>query len=78
MFNARIFLISGIWVAVLPYLGFPIFWKNILFSATGIGLALFGSMIYREIKLKEKKDAAFDNFSENSNWTEGGEPKEEI
>ncbi len=59
----RILLISGVWIAVLPYLGFPIFWKNILITLTGLGAVYLGYLLYK----KEKTGTAetYDNFSEN-------------
>ena len=67
MRKAKTLLILGIWVIVLPYLGFPQSYKNILFSLSGLALVYFGYILYKENK-KEKDD--FDNFSENHNFTE--------
>ena len=65
MRKARILLVLGIWVAVLPYLGLPYLGKNILFSVSGLVLVYFSYLLYQE----SKKDAVknFDNFSENIN-----------
>lgn len=68
MQRARILLGLGVWIAVLPYLGFPYFWKNILLSLAGIGVILLGLVVYREFK-KERGDS-YDNFSENKDFTE--------
>ena len=65
MTKARILLILGIWVAMLPYLGFPYFWKAILFTITGLGLIYFSYILYKESKIIETKEETFDNFSEN-------------
>ncbi len=66
MSKARILLILGIWVAVLPYLGFPYAWKDILFTLSGLGLIYFSYMLYQESKTEEiKEEKTFDNFSEN-------------
>ena len=61
--------VLGVWVAILPYLGFPYLWKNILFTISGLGLAYFGYLGYRESKAG-KKQATFDNFSENHGFVE--------
>ena len=69
MHRARSLLLLGIWVAILPYLGFPYFWKNVLFTLSGIGLAIFASVLYKEHKARnvvEKK--IFDTFSENTDF----------
>lgn len=63
MLRAKLFLIIGIWVAILPYLGFPSFFKNLLFSITGLILIYISFIFYKEIKTKKIKK--FDNFREN-------------
>ena len=66
MRRARIFLILGIWITILPYLGFPYSWKDVLTTLSGLGLIGMSYMLYRELKTKEvKKEKTFDNFSEN-------------
>ncbi|MEJ0002212.1 MAG: hypothetical protein WDN09_03510 [bacterium] len=67
MQRARILLAFGVWIAVLPYLGFPIAWKNIFFVVTGVGLAYFGYVLYREHKVRTGRQT-FDNFSENRDF----------
>jgi len=66
MWKARVFLILGIWITVLPYLGFPYSWKDILTTLSGLGLIYVSYMLYRELKIGEiKEEKTFDNFSEN-------------
>ena len=66
MQKARIFLILGIWITVLPYLGFPYSWKDILVTLSGLGLVFLSYLLYRESKMQEiKEEKTFDNFSEN-------------
>lgn len=67
MSKSRLLFIFGVLIAVLPYLGFPLLWKNILFSIFGLGLALFAYIMNRESKIKKNKES-FENFSENSNF----------
>ena len=55
------FLVLGIWIAILPYFGIPHFWKNILMTLSGLILVYISYLIYRE----EKKEVTYDNFSEN-------------
>jgi len=69
MKRAYTVLIAGIWVAILPYLGFPSSWKNVLFTLSGLGLIYFSYTLYQEFKTKdEKKEETFDNFSENRDF----------
>jgi hypothetical protein len=68
MRRAKLLLLSGLWVAVLPYLGFPHFLKNILFSLSGLGVVYLSYVLYAEYT-KGEGDKNFDNFSENSDWS---------
>ena len=72
MKRARILLLLGLWIAILPYLGFPSSWKSVLFSITGLGLIYFGYVLYREFKASENQVKTFDNFSENHDFNEKG------
>ncbi len=65
MSKARILLILGTWIAILPFLGFPYSWKDILFSLSGLGVIYVSYSLYKE---KKKKVKNFDNFSENSDF----------
>jgi hypothetical protein len=68
MQKARTFLILGIWVAILPYLGFPYAWKNIIFTLTGLVIMFFSYVLYKEYKIKETKQKIFDSFKENGHF----------
>ena len=67
---ARLLLFLGIWVAVLPYLGFPVFIKNILFLLTGAFFVYLSLLLYKEHNNKKRKHGKriFDSFSENFNF----------
>jgi hypothetical protein len=65
MRKERIVLLLGIWVAALPYLGFPYMWKNVLFTLSGLGLVLVSYLLYRVSRNDSKNTKTFDNFSEN-------------
>jgi hypothetical protein len=69
MRRARIFLIIGIWVAILPYLGFPYSWKDVLFALTGLVIIFISYLMYEENKPKDVK-GKFDNFRENADFNE--------
>lgn len=58
----------GIWISILPYLGFPYSWKNILFTISGLIVIYLSYIIYRESKITEKKEVISENFSENSDF----------
>lgn len=68
MTKARIFLTIGVWIAILPFLGFTNTTKNILFVITGLVIVYFSYGMYQNAKISEKKDdKSFDSFSENNN-----------
>ena len=68
MRRIRALLFFGIWVAILPYLGFPYSWKNFLFTVSGIALVFFACILYKEHKTTKNVKETFDNFSENSDF----------
>jgi len=63
-------LVLGVWLAVLPYLGFPYSFKSVLVSATGLAVLYIGYMLHGETQQKTKKKEVFENFSENSDFVE--------
>jgi len=67
MRKARILLALGTWLVILPYLGFPYSWKDILTILTGLGLVYLSYMLYRDYKKKEdkNKEKSFDNFKDS-------------
>lgn len=66
MRKTRIFFVLGIWITILPYLGFPYSWKDVLMTLSGLGLIYASFLLYKESKKKEdKKEKVFDNFREN-------------
>ena len=66
MKRAYILLALGVWIAVLPYLGFPYSWKDVLFTLSGLVLCYFSYILYRESKIVAViEEEVFDNFSEN-------------
>ena len=72
MKKARTFLILGIWIAVLPYLGFPLVFKNVLFTLSGLVLMYLSYLIYKKEKTTTNTatPANFDNFLENKEFTQ--------
>lgn len=70
MRKARMVLILGIWVAILPYLGFPYSWKGYLFTLSGLVLIYVSYVLYSEYKRSEERDNKFENFSENRNFSD--------
>ncbi len=56
MRKERTLFIMGIWVAILPYLGFYESWRKILFFITGLGLVYLSYLFYTEAKNRLGKD----------------------
>jgi len=77
MRKAYILLVMGVWVAILPYLGFPYSWNDFLETLSGLGIIYISYLFYRELKTKEiKVEKTFDNFRENK-FEVGGEIKQQ-
>jgi len=70
MNKLKIIFWLNIWVIILPFLGFPDTFKDILFSTTGLIYIYYSYMLYKDLKIIETKEKSFDNFSENSNFKE--------
>lgn len=61
----------GIWVVVLPFLGFPYSWQDVLTSLSGLALVYVSFALYKESRKNEaKEEEKFDNFSENKFMSE--------
>lgn len=56
MRKERTLLIIGIWVIILPYLGFYESWRKILFMITGISIIYLAYLFYAEGKARIAKD----------------------
>ncbi|NVN97204.1 hypothetical protein HXX01_03160 [Candidatus Nomurabacteria bacterium] len=56
MRKEKTLFIMGIWVAILPYLGFYESWRKVLFIITGIGLIYIAYLFYTEAKMRLSKD----------------------
>ncbi len=63
-------LILGVWLAILPYLGFPYSWKDTLTTISGLILICFSYILYQDYKRAENQEKTFDNFRENSDFSE--------
>ena len=71
MRKAYALLVLGIGMAILPFLGFPYSWKDVLTAVAGILVIFVSFTLYKESKNREvKNEKNFDNFSENSGFTE--------
>ena len=51
MMKEKTLFVLGIWIFCLPYLGFPVFWKNLLFVATGLFVCMLAYLMYRHKKV---------------------------
>ncbi len=72
MLQARILFTIGLWVAILPFLGFPKNIKNILFILTGLFIIYIGLVVYKKIKLSKEstKKNSSETFMENRDFIE--------
>ena len=68
MSKSKKFLAIGIWTVILPYLGFPLGIKNLLFVVTGLLIIYMSYRMFLESKVAGTEKKTFDNFSENDNF----------
>lgn len=60
-----LFLI-GLWVMILPYLGFPNNWRKVLFFVSGLAIIYLAYLFYLEAKVRLSKIINQDqNFVDN-------------
>lgn len=54
--KSSFYISLGIWIAVLPFLGFPGVWRDVLIASSGIFLALtgMGPVILKKLQAKSK------------------------
>jgi hypothetical protein len=56
MRKEKTLFIIGLWVIILPFLGFPNTWRKILFLITGLAIIYLAYLFYLEIKVRLSKD----------------------
>ncbi len=70
MRKTKILLVLGLFISILPYLGFPYAMKNLLISASGLAVLYVSFMIYMRDREGVKEKQVFENFSENNDFVE--------
>lgn len=56
MRKEKTLFIIGLWVVILPFLGFPTNWRKGLFVVTGIAIMYLAYLFYLEVKARLDKD----------------------
>ena len=56
MRKEKTLLIIGVWVAILPFLGFTNNMRKVLFLITGIAIMYLAYLFYLEFKVRTEKD----------------------
>ncbi len=68
MRKEKTLIIIGIWVLVLPFLGFPSFWRAFLFEITGLIILYLAYLFYIEAKaILYKNNIETKSFIDNIN-----------
>jgi hypothetical protein len=66
MRKERTLLILGIFVAILPYMGFYESWRKVLFIISGLSIVYIAYLFYTEAKLRlDKDDNKIKSFIDN-------------
>lgn len=58
MRKEKTLFIIGVWVAILPFLGFPSSWRAVLFLITGLAIMYIAYLFYLEVKIRLSKDVS--------------------
>lgn len=56
MTKQRLLFLIGIWIAILPFLGFPRMIKDVFFLMTGLGVMLMSYFMYIQLKAISEMD----------------------
>jgi sulfite exporter TauE/SafE len=68
MRKEKTLFIIGIWVAILPFLGFPDTWRKIFFIITGFMLIYLAYLYYQQLKdISSKNENISKTFIDNIN-----------
>lgn len=66
MRKERALFIIGLWVIVLPFSGFPSFWRTLFFTITGLVIMYIGYLFYLQAKSTlSKNDTRSKTFVDN-------------
>lgn len=71
MRKERTLFVIGVWVAVLPFLGFPNSWREVLFLITGLILICLAYLFYNQAKRRILKTT-----TESKTFVDNIKPKE--
>lgn len=66
MKKERTLFFIGLWVAILPYLGFPTSFRKILFVITGLVIIYFSYMLRKKAKEEAQAMEKEDNSKMNT------------
>jgi len=56
MRKEKTLFVIGLWVVILPFLGFPNNWRKILFLITGLAIMYLAYLFYLEFKVRLSKN----------------------
>ncbi len=59
-------MFAGFFVAILPFLGFPIQWDNILLAAAGIFIIMLGIFVRRRGSARKSAKVTASSFAEST------------
>jgi hypothetical protein len=65
MRKEKTLFIIGLWVIILPFLGFPNSWRKVLFLITGLAVMYISYLFYLEYKKRFVKETHQQTFIDN-------------
>jgi len=61
MRKEKTLLIIGLWIIILPFLGFPDSWRKVFFIITGFSIMYLAYLFYLENKMRLSKNISSHN-----------------
>lgn len=52
MNKEKVLLVLGVWLMVLPFLGFPDFWKTAFIVLTGLIITYLSALIWKQVRIR--------------------------
>jgi uncharacterized membrane protein len=63
----KVLLGCGVWLIILPFLGFPQVWKDILITVTGVVVTYVGALLYKKFRTRASMmETKTETFTETS------------
>jgi len=67
-----VIIILGVWVALVPFLGFPNQWDTIIFMLSGFAIVVFMSLLRRDLTHRLTNERQYGSNRRENSFVENG------